>query len=109
MKTLFGRPVMPCLVLASVSAVSRAAEKLFAAEPLTQAKEFTTGIEGPACDGLGNIYAVNLKERGTIGVVTPPFTSTAFSTELPETSSIQTRGVTGVELVLARKKAAFVS
>jgi sugar lactone lactonase YvrE len=32
---------------------------------------FTDGIEGPACDAHGNLYAVNFAKQGTIGVVTP--------------------------------------
>ncbi len=30
---------------------------------------FTKGIEGPAVDSQGNLYAVNYKEEGTIGIV----------------------------------------
>jgi len=30
---------------------------------------FTKGIEGPAVDAEGNLYAVNFKEEGTIGIV----------------------------------------
>jgi sugar lactone lactonase YvrE len=46
-------------------------EQLFVATPLTKPNEFTAGIEGPACDAKGNIYAVNFAEQGTIGRVTP--------------------------------------
>ena len=46
-------------------------EKLFVARPLTQPGEFTIGIEGPNCDARGNIYAVNFRTEGTIGIVTP--------------------------------------
>jgi hypothetical protein len=54
-------------------APSRAAdkEKLFVATPLTPEKSFTPGIEGPACDARGNVYAVNYKKQQTIGKVTP--------------------------------------
>lgn len=41
------------------------------AVPLTMPGEFTAGIEGPACDRSGSIYAVNFKAEGTIGRVTP--------------------------------------
>ncbi|MEO1971093.1 MAG: SMP-30/gluconolactonase/LRE family protein [Pirellulaceae bacterium] len=47
-----------------------AAEELFQAKPLTKAGQFTEGIEGPACDAAGNIYAVNFAKQQTIGVVT---------------------------------------
>src|SRR6202453_3471230 len=46
-------------------------DKLFEARPLTNPKEFTPGIEGPACDRAGNIFAVNYAKEGTIGRVTP--------------------------------------
>lgn len=42
--------------------------------------EFTDGIEGPATDHLGNIYAVNFLEQGTIGKVTPEGKSSLFVT-----------------------------
>ncbi|MGE3316633.1 MAG: SMP-30/gluconolactonase/LRE family protein [Planctomycetaceae bacterium] len=45
--------------------------ELFVSRPLTQKGEFTEGIEGPATDAAGNIYAVNFAKQGTIGVVTP--------------------------------------
>ena len=32
---------------------------------------FTEGIEGPACDAHGHLYAVNFARQGTIGRVTP--------------------------------------
>jgi gluconolactonase len=48
-----------------------AAEELFVARPLTQPGGFTPGIEGPACDADGNVYAVNYERQGTIGRVTP--------------------------------------
>lgn len=32
---------------------------------------FTKGIEGPAIDSHGNLYAVNFDRQGTIGIVTP--------------------------------------
>jgi sugar lactone lactonase YvrE len=46
-------------------------EKLFVAKPLTEKNVFTAGIEGPACDARGNVYAVNFEEEGTIGRITP--------------------------------------
>lgn len=35
------------------------------------AAEFTDGIEGAACDEEGNVYAVNLREAGTVGRLRP--------------------------------------
>lgn len=46
-------------------------DKLFTSTPLTKEKLFTAGIEGPACDGDGNIYAVCFQKDQTIGKVTP--------------------------------------
>jgi sugar lactone lactonase YvrE len=54
-----------------VSLAFAADEALFKASPLTKEKEFTGGIEDPACDAEGNIYVVNFKEEGTIGKVSP--------------------------------------
>ncbi len=43
---------------------------------------FTNGVEGPATDDLGNIYAVNYQREGTIGKVTPDGIASVFL-ELP--------------------------
>ena len=72
------------VVLSSLTGQA-ADEKLFVAEPLTQPKEFTAGIEGPQCDAAGNVYAVNFKEEGTIGKVTPQGKAELFIT-LPNKS-----------------------
>lgn len=47
------------------------AEQLFVATPLTAKNSFTAGIEGPAVDAAGNVYAVNYGRQGTVGIVTP--------------------------------------
>ncbi len=73
------------VVLSSLSGLAADDEKLFVAEPLTQPKEFTGGIEGPQCDATGNVYAVNFKEDGTIGKVTPQGKGEVFVT-LPNKS-----------------------
>jgi len=49
---------------------------------LTPPGSFTAGIEGPACDGEGNVYAVNYARSGTIGRVTPQGEGSIF-VELP--------------------------
>lgn len=46
-------------------------EPLWIARPVTRPGEFTAGIEGPACDADGNIFAVNFLQQGTIGRVSP--------------------------------------
>src|SRR5262245_13866181 len=60
--------LMPTL---AVLAEEKKGEKLFVSSALTKEKEFTAGIEGPACDAKGNIYAVNYEKEQTIGKVTP--------------------------------------
>ena len=61
-------------------------EALFVAKPLTAEGAFTEGIEGPACDAKGNIYAVNFARQQTIGKVTPDGQATIY-VELPGKSS----------------------
>lgn len=56
------------------------AEELFVAKPLTPDNAFTKGIEGPACDRAGNIFAVNLEKQQTIGRTTPTGESEVFVT-----------------------------
>ncbi|BBI31596.1 SMP-30/gluconolactonase/LRE family protein [Cohnella abietis] len=52
---------------------------------LTEPGSFTSGIEGPACDREGNIYAVNFAKSATIGLVTPQGEGSIFI-ELPNGS-----------------------
>ncbi|GAB3556325.1 SMP-30/gluconolactonase/LRE family protein [Spirosoma fluminis] len=49
---------------------------------LTPANGFTSGVEGPAVDKLGTLYAVNFARQGTIGQVTPDGQASVF-VELP--------------------------
>lgn len=65
--------------------VRELSETLFKAEPHTPAGAFTEGIEGPACDRDGNIYAVNFAKQQTIGRTTPDGKSEIFVT-LPSDS-----------------------
>ena len=57
-------------------------EKLFVSQEFTSVNGFTSGIEGPACDAAGNLYAVNYARQHTIGKVTPDGTASVF-VELP--------------------------
>jgi len=59
------------------------AEELYVSKPFSEG--WTTGIEGPACDAAGNVYAVNYSARGTIGQVTPDGKTTDWIT-LPNKS-----------------------
>lgn len=47
---------------------------------------FTNGIEGPATDKAGNLYAVNYAKEGTVGIVRPDGSHACFVT-LPEGST----------------------
>src|SRR6185295_13738807 len=76
--------IVPGLMLYTHLCFGAEAE-LFKAEPFTEEGLFTEGIEGPACDRGGNIYAVNFGREGTIGRTTPEGKSEVFVT-LPEGS-----------------------
>lgn len=60
--------------------------EVFVAQPLTEPQSFTSGVEGPACDAAGNIFAVNFARQQTIGKVTPDGQATVF-VELPNKST----------------------
>src|SRR5687767_317992 len=78
-----------------------AAEKLFVATPFTEDGAFTPGIEGPACDAAGNVYAVNFAKQQTVGKVTPDGKGEVFVT-LPGDS-------TGNGIVFDRKGMMYVA
>lgn len=59
------------LLAAAACAQLAPAQALFVATPLTAPHSFTKGIEGPAVDRAGNIYAANFARQQTIGTVTP--------------------------------------
>jgi sugar lactone lactonase YvrE len=50
---------------------------------VTPERSFTDGIEGPACDGNGNLYAVSYEREGTIGRMTPDGKTTLWA-EVPK-------------------------
>jgi len=56
------------------------AEELFVAKPLTKPGQFTSGIEGPACDADGNLYVVNFGKQQTIGKIAPDGHASLFVT-----------------------------
>jgi len=60
-------------------------EQLFISQQFTAPGGFTSGIEGPACDAEGNLYAVNYVRQHTIGKVTPAGECSVFL-ELPNGS-----------------------
>lgn len=61
-------------------------EPLFVAHPLTADGVFTKGIEGPAVDAEGFVYAVNFTRQQTIGKVSPEGKAELFL-ELPAKST----------------------
>jgi len=62
-----------------------ASKPLHVASALTAPQSFTPGIEGPAVDADGNVYAVNFARKQTIGKVTPDGIAEVFVT-LPGSS-----------------------
>jgi sugar lactone lactonase YvrE len=60
-------------------------QELFKSSEFTQKNSFTGGVEGPAVDKEGNLYAVNFSHQGTIGRVTPSGDAGVFI-ELPDSS-----------------------
>ncbi len=77
---------LPAKFAAPTDIVFAPAEPLWTTRPLTQPNAFTSGIEGPACDPVGNILAVNYEMQGTIGRVSPDGSSEIYVT-LPEGST----------------------
>lgn len=72
--------IRPLVFLLLMTFLPATAEELFVARPLTKDHLFTKGIEGPACDIEGNIYAVNFGVQQTIGRVTPSGDAETFVT-----------------------------
>ncbi|WP_206170535.1 SMP-30/gluconolactonase/LRE family protein [Spirosoma pollinicola] len=60
-------------------------DDLFKSSVFTPVNGFTSGVEGPAVDKAGTIYAVNFGKQGTIGQITPTGQASVF-VELPEGS-----------------------
>lgn len=80
------------LALAAVGLVSLSAATLLPAvndvvksSLFTPANGFTSGVEGPAVDKAGMLYAVNFGKQGTIGQITPDGKASVF-VELPDGS-----------------------
>ena len=59
---------------------------LFKATVFTPVNAFTSGVEGPAVDKNGDIYAVNFQKEGTIGKVSPDGKPELY-VELPQGST----------------------
>ncbi|MEX1063311.1 MAG: SMP-30/gluconolactonase/LRE family protein [Balneolaceae bacterium] len=53
-------------------------DELFTSRHFTEPDSFTSGVEGPAVDRDGNLYAVNYERQHTIGKVTPEGEASVF-------------------------------
>ena len=69
----------------SIISLSCKTDNYYVAFDFTKEHLFTEGIEGPAVDSKGNLFAVNFNTQGTIGKVSNNGTSTLF-VRLPENS-----------------------
>jgi gluconolactonase len=68
-----------------IERMMKLSEPVFISNPFTPMHGFTAGIEGPACDRDGTLYAVNFERQQTIGMVTPEGIASVFL-ELPNDS-----------------------
>lgn len=78
-------PVLLTAIVTSSNAQSADTAVLFKSALFTPVKSFTTGVEGPAVDKDGNVYAVNFDHDGSIGKMTPDGKASVFI-ELPKGS-----------------------
>ncbi|MCX6260686.1 MAG: SMP-30/gluconolactonase/LRE family protein [Bacteroidia bacterium] len=69
----------------TASAQNSSSSELFKSSVLTPVNSFTNGVEGPAVDKSGIVYAVNLTRQGTIGQIAPGGKTSIFI-ELPDGS-----------------------
>ncbi|HEY9343580.1 MAG TPA: SMP-30/gluconolactonase/LRE family protein [Hanamia sp.] len=64
---------------------AQAHRELYQSSVFTPVNSSTHGVEGPAVDKSGTVYAVNFHHQGTIGQITPSGESSLFI-ELPDSS-----------------------
>jgi signal peptidase len=69
-----------------LSATAQAGLDRLQSHQLTPAGEYTFGIEGPAVDAKGNLYAVNFGKSGTIGILPAGATASKLYLTLPQGS-----------------------
>ena len=80
----FLRPVLGIILVLGLLLWS-CGEKTDHSFDFTEEGLFTPGIEGPAVDSKGNLYAVNFEKEGTIGIVDAEGNPSLFA-ELPDGS-----------------------
>lgn len=78
--------LLVCILLTGCGTIRPEEKNLFIVRDFTAPNSFTNGVEGPAVDAEGNLFAVNFEKRGTIGRVTPSGEASVFVT-LPEGST----------------------
>ncbi len=86
MKTFHSLSVVIGCYLSMASCQMIDAQDLYKSMDFTEPEGFTSGIEGPAVDKDGSIYAVNFREQGTIGKITPDGKASLY-VKLPEGST----------------------
>jgi sugar lactone lactonase YvrE len=80
MMTSLLRTTLASTLFALAASHAEDAKALFTASPFTAGGSFTAGVEGPATDAAGNVYAVNFERQQTIGKVTPDGEAELFVT-----------------------------
>ncbi len=85
MKYLNNFVFSPFFVLSSLLLLTSCKAQQIDSKDFTSEFAFTKGIEGPAVDKEGNLYAVNFMEEGTIGIVNDKGDGEVFL-KLPGTS-----------------------
>src|SRR3954465_14482091 len=90
------------LLLFLAATMPASAQPLFESRQLTPNGEYTFGIEGPAVDAAGTLYAVNHLRSGTIGKVAPGTTRSELFAELPA-------GSTGVSIRIGADQRIYVA
>jgi gluconolactonase len=68
------------LAIVCVSGFAQDSIPEIASMPFTPERSFTSGVEGPAVDVSGNVFACNYERNGTIGKVTPEGKASIFAT-----------------------------
>ncbi len=82
MFTLRPHSILSYVLLSTILTACSPKEELYQIHDFISDGIFTNGIEGPAVDRLGNLYAVNFGKQGTIGVIAPQENNAAAKASL---------------------------